>query len=207
MVSTADWTKSLNVSIEPVPAEEEEYEERYPRTAREIALRAIVLQGVVAVAGQVAPDMITEWFEEQEIWQAVSPREREFLLADSRTYKQCNQFSWQVEAEWTLLWMIGKVEALGLPDHQCDTRQLMEEIIPQLYSDIEGFVSSAELRRPGVLLAEDLRTYDLWCYALRDRRENRPFPSDLDLNVLYWRRYAFEWLDSTLSWDEIVCDA
>src|SRR5262245_40693311 len=32
-------------------------------------------------------------------------------------------------------------------------------------------------------------------------------PGDLNWNVLYERRYAFEWLDGNPAWDRVTCDA
>jgi hypothetical protein len=103
--------------------------------------------------------------------------------------------------------MIGKVESLGLPTRCCDTRRLVDEIIPALSSDISDFVGEAKLRTPGALLAEDDRTYNLWCYALAAQRKGEALPADLNLSVLRERRYAFEWMDGNQKWDEVTCDA
>jgi hypothetical protein len=84
---------------------------------------------------------------------------------------------------------------------------LVDEIIPPLGSDIEGFLASARLRPPGVLLAEDDRTYNLWCYANSAIRTGEPLPSDFNWWVLYERRYAFEWLDGMQDWDDVTCDS
>lgn len=100
-----------------------------------------------------------------------------------------------------------QVESLGLPTRTCDTRRLCDEIIPPLGLAITPFLASAELRPPGLLLAEDDRTYDLWCRAHTARRKGERFPDDLNRRVLYERRYAFEWLDGTQDWDEVTCDA
>ena len=70
-----------------------------------------------------------------------------------------------------------------------------------------GFLVSSELRPPGVLLAEDDRTYDLWCCTAAARRNREPLPPDLNWWVLYERRYAFEWLDGQQDWDDVKCDA
>jgi hypothetical protein len=55
-------------------------------------------------------------------------------------------------------------------------------------------------------LAEDDRTYNLWCYAQKAHRKGA-LPADLNWGVLYERRYAFEWLDGVEDWDEVTCDA
>jgi len=83
----------------------------------------------------------------------------------------------------------------------------VDDIIPALSSDIAPFIASVNLRPPGVLLAEDDRTYDLWCQLFATRRRGQPLPGDLNEAVLFERRYAFEWLDGTEKWDEVTCDA
>src|ERR1041385_5176153 len=192
MVSTTEWATALGHSSEDVPPAIVGYAEPYPRIGYDIGVRAIILQGVVAVGCDVDPEPIIDWFHEQKIWEAVSPKERAFLSNPTPSMQERVQCRWRQESEWTLLWMISKVEALGLPTHQCDTRRLVDEIIPPLGSDIEDFLTAAHLRPPDVLLAEDLRTYDLWCALARARRKNGPIPADLNIDVLYERRYAFE---------------
>lgn len=151
MISTLEWAKSLDISSEYNPPPLEGVTYSCPYTARDIAVRAVILQGVVAVASQVDPGPVIEWFLDQGIWEEATPREQLFLLLPSRSDDECIGYEWHVEAEWTLLWAINKVEALGLPTRKCDTRRLMEEIIPALWSDIDEFLTSAELRHPDIL--------------------------------------------------------
>jgi hypothetical protein len=193
----------------PTPPAIADYDEPCPLSAREVATRAIALQGVIAVACEVDPAAIIDWFKEQGVWDAVSPNERAFVL-DPKTARSDDvlRLRWRQEAEWTLLWVVGKVDHLGLPIRQCDTRRLVDEIIPELGSDIEPFLASATLRSPGELLSETDRHYDLWCRYIQTRRE-RPesLPSDLNVEVLYQREYAFEWLHGIEPWDDVQCDA
>src|SRR5579859_5231069 len=201
MISTLEWANSFGISGEPSPPPMVYSDDPFPHSAREIAVRAIILQGVVVVGFEVDPAPIIDWFQDQEIWYDVSPKEKAFLLNTAPSMTERNQFRWRQEAEWTLLWMISQVEALGLPTQTCDTRRLVDEIIPPLGSNIGNFLASAELRQPPILHAENERTYDLWCRAVVARRENR-LPDDLNFDVLYERRYAFEWADFTDPWDQ-----
>ena len=106
-----------------------------------------------------------------------------------------------------MLWLVGMVDSLGLPTKLCNSRRLCEDIIPPLGSDIGKFLASAKLRPPGLILAEDDRTYNMWCYAYGAYSKGQPLPKDLQWSVLYERRYAFEWLDGMQEWDEVTCDS
>jgi hypothetical protein len=206
-MTTKLWVEALKIAseadISPIP----DYSEPCARTAREVAIRALILHGVVAVAYGVEAQPIIDWFQEQGIWTDVTPKERAFILGESRSEPERLRYQWKQEAEWTLLWMIGRVDSLGLPTRCCDTRRLVDEIIPGLGDDLEGFVAGSTLRSPGAHLAEDDRTYDLWCHALQAKRRREELPEDLNMSVLYERRYAFEWMDGHQDWDDVTCDA
>jgi Domain of unknown function (DUF4272) len=207
--TTEAWARSLNISTAPTPPAVEDYDEPCHFSAREIATRVLIIHGVVAVASGVDPEPIAHWYREQGVWDQVSPQEQGFLTdPESRGPDARNSLGWQQEAEWALLWVVGKVEWLGLPNRRCDTRRIVDEIIPPLGSEIEPFLASAKLQSPGLLLAEDDRHYDLWCrYFQTHREEPHRLPCDLDTSVLYQRRYAFEWLDGIEAWDDVRCDS
>ncbi len=207
MSTTKEWAESLKVETDTALSDVPGFFKRYAHTARELAIRSVILQGVVAVAYEVDAQPIIEWFRAQSIWDAVTATERDFLSRSQHTESEQLRFRWQQEAQWTLLWMIRRVESLGLPTHFCDTRRLVDEIIPALGDDLQVFISQSELRSPGALLAEDDRTYNLWCYALAAQRRGESLPSDLNLGILCERRYAFEWMDGIQEWDEVSCDA
>jgi hypothetical protein len=207
VTSTEEWARAFGISTEPIPPEVSDHTKPCARSAREIAVRAVILQGIVAVGHGVSPEPVSEWYHEQRIWSAVSPMERAFLRNPAAMEPQRNRLCWHAEAEWTLLWAIGKVEAPGLPTQVCDSRRLVDEIIPALGDSISGFVAGAKLVHPGLLLAEDDRTYDLWCRVCAARRAGTRLPADLNYDVLRERRYAFEWLDGNQKWDEVTCDA
>jgi hypothetical protein len=207
--TTEAWALSHGISIAPILPTIADYHEPCPFTARQVATRAIILQGVSAVASNVDPVPVVEWFREQGVWESVTPKEQSLLLAPSSIAKnELIAFQWQIEAEWALLWVVGKVDVLGLPTRQCESRRLVDEIIPALGSDIAPFLASGELRSPGALLAEDDRHYDLWCRYYQDRRGGAHLlPSDLAFDVLYQRVYVFEWLHGIEAWDDVTCDA
>ncbi len=206
-MTTKQWAQAARISVEHNPPMIAGYAEPCPRSSRQIVARVVILQGVVAVAFEVEAEPVVQWLHDQGIWSQVSPGEAAFFENPAPTDRERIRFRWHQEAEWALLWAIGKVDALGLPTRGCDTRRLIDEIILPLGSEIESFVASAELRPPGLLLAEDDRTYNLWCCVAAARRKGEPLPADLNSWVLYERRYAFEWLGGLQEWDDVTCDA
>ena len=207
MSATSKWAESLRINTAEVLPPVRGYSKPYARTPRDVATRAIILQGVVAVASNVAAAPIVKWFQAEGIWHGVTSQERDVLLGAELPKANRLHWQWKQEAEWTLLWMISNVDSLGLPTRCCDTRRLVDEIIPPLGQSVQGFIAGAKLRSPGTLLAEDDRTYDLWCRALAAQRRGQAVPPDLNLAVLRERRYAFEWMDGNQDWDEVTCDA
>jgi hypothetical protein len=205
--STAAWAAALGISIAEVPPRAEASSPVSAYSAREIATRALILQGVVATASGVEAQPIIEWFQSEDLWISVSPKEREFLETHREQSTIVDGLRWRQEAEWTALWVVGMVESLGLPVRCCDTRRLVDEVMPALGTAVEPFLSRAFLRTDAELLAEDDRTYNLWCNAMAERSAGARLPPDLNLSVLYQRRYVFEWLDRLEEWDDVVCDA
>lgn len=206
--TTEQWARSLGISTATTPSALTVHDPFSPLTARQITTRALVLHGVIAAACGVKPGPIIDWYTSQGVWDAVSPNERAFLR-DPGAVREGDRlrFRWRQEAEWALLWVVEKVDHLGLPTRECDTGRLVNNIIPALGSDIEPFLSSAKLRSPGELLAEDDRHYELWCNYVRSRREQPDLlPFDLNVDVLYQREYAFEWLGGIETWDDVQCD-
>lgn len=67
MLSTKVWAQSLGISVQATPPAVEGYSKRCPRSAREVAVRAVILQGIVAVACEVEAEPIILWFQEQRI--------------------------------------------------------------------------------------------------------------------------------------------
>src|SRR5947209_2383295 len=78
--TTEEWARSHGISTAPAPPAVAGYDEPCPFTARQIATRAVILQGVVAVASGVDPEPVVEWYQEQGVWDQVSPEEQKFLL-------------------------------------------------------------------------------------------------------------------------------
>ncbi|MFN7735763.1 MAG: DUF4272 domain-containing protein [Pirellula sp.] len=205
MTNTKQWAASHGLCVDDIVPPVDDYSEPHKRTAEDVAIRSIILHCVAAVGYGVDPQPVIAWLKEQSIWGKVSRNEKVFLCAEDTSDKERSDARWRQEAQWALLWAIGKVEPLGLPTQTCDTARLVDEIMPALGESIDQFVSSAVLRPPAVVLGEDDRTYNLHCYARKAYRDGS-MPDDLVYDVLFQRHYAFEWLSGDEDWDDMTAD-
>ena len=205
MRTTKEWALSHGLCVADNVPPVDNYSEPHRRTSSEVAARTIVLHCVAAVGYGVDQQPIIDWLKSQLLWDAVSPIERNFLCSENLSDDDRNKARWRQESQWALLWAIGKVAALGLPTKACDTRQLIDEIMPALGDPVDSFVSSAKLRSPAQVLGEDDRVYQLHCYARRSFRDGTT-PDDLVYDVLFQRHYAFEWLSGDDDWDDVTTD-
>jgi hypothetical protein len=208
MIKTKEWAESHGILTEDILAPVKDYDEPYKRTAREIAVRTVIIHAAVAAAYGIERQNIIEWLKDQNLWSEVSPDEQAFLFSNKpRRLSEGDRINaqWLQEAQWTLLWTIKKVESLGLPTKTCDTIKIVDDIMPVLGDKIEPFISSAELRPIPELRAEDERINMLYHHvqqaSLRDE-----IPDDLIFGVLSQRKYAFEWLRSGNNWDDVNID-
>ena len=204
-MKTSEWAAAHGICVEDVVPSAPVLEELGRRAADEVAKRALVLHGVVAVAYGVEVEPVVNWFKQEKIWPHVSPKETLFLDGRKPTDEEIGSARWRQEAQWALLWAIGKVDFLGLPIGTCDTAKLVDKIMPALGESVVGFVKSAKMRSPEELLAEDDRVYNLHCLAVKAYWEGK-MPEDLVYGVLFQRRYALEWLGGDEGWDEVETD-
>jgi hypothetical protein len=178
-----------------------------PRTADEIARRALVLHCVIAASQGVSRDDITEWLKDEGLWEAASPLEQRFLLNSNPTEKETSNAMWRVEAQVALLWAIRKISSLGSLSEQCDTGPMVDAI-PELFSSTKEFIGSAVLRKPDEISEEYEKVYDSHCEARYAVRRNIPIPDSIKLGIVQERHYAFNWLTGYCGqdWDEITTD-
>ena len=65
--TTEEWAQAHGVPLEETPPVIANDTEPCPRSAREIATRVVILQGVVAVACGVDSEPVVEWLREQGV--------------------------------------------------------------------------------------------------------------------------------------------
>jgi hypothetical protein len=201
---------------------QDEYVEQI-RSADEVARRCVVLYALLAAGHHEPQGQLVEWLRREGVWEAVSPKESEFLLCESPTEKQRFQGQWRAEALFPLLWALGQIGELPSPQKICDV-QLMRRVLPPLLGSVAAFISSAKLRSDAEIHTAHEEIYQIH-WRVRDfRRRNEPTsPGKLprmpiaecdppaasyDAGVVQERHYALNWLIGYCGqdWDDITTD-
>jgi hypothetical protein len=140
------------------------------------------------------------------LWDSVSQKEKEFLENVNPSERDVFDASWRAESLWALLWSLGKIEKLELPEDVCDT-QLIQEIMPEPESSCEEFINQAVLRSPTEILDATDLTYRIHWAAVDARLNNQEIPGEFDMGIIYERHYALNWLTwYAEGWDDITTD-
>lgn len=177
-----------------------------PRTAEEVARRALVLSAVITVAYGASTRGILDWLVKEGLQDEISAREKEFLCGRVSEQDRID-LTWRVEALQVLLWCINKVDSLSHISSQCDTELMKPAIVFPPESTAE-FVSSSTLRDEEEIYYEYEKSYQAH-WAIRDAQiYDKEMPDGVDPGVAYERHYAFNWVLGYMgqAWDEITTD-
>lgn len=167
-----------------------------PRTAVEIARRALVLHCVISAAFDYDRYELQSWLSEESLTDEISPQEAAFLSNSTPSELDVRKFRWRPEAQVVLLWSILKVDALPEPN-QPAVYDILFESIP-MFKSTKLFIETARMRDDQeILLAED-RIYDIHCDIRSAYRNRRPLPQ-VEHGVIYQRQYAFDWMRVTMA--------
>lgn len=202
MIDTKTWAESHNIDIQDIPSPVEDYTEPYKKTAGEVASRIIILYGIIAAGHGYDREAIRQWLVEQNIWNQASPNEQQFLLSPRIPKEDNSGTRWLQESQYALLWAIQKVDHLGLPTETCDSIKLIDDIMPEFGGDVESFISTAELRPPMEIRAEEERNRRIYYYSQQEGKEDE-VPGDLIYGVLFQRYYSLSWLNTDSGWDDV----
>jgi hypothetical protein len=133
---------------------------------------------------------------------ALSAKERSFFEDAAPERQAVVQHVWRYESLAALLWSLGALPDLPLPDALCDVPPLANIMFAEHGA---GLAARARLRPPGEILdATDLHLRLHW--ATTDARvRNAPAPAALEPGVVFERHYALNWLTGfqRAAWDDV----
>jgi hypothetical protein len=100
-----------------------------------------------------------------ELWDEVSPKEKQFLACDRPDKAESQKLVWRLESMWVLLWAIQRIEDLDWPTDMCDVPivvDLVKSILKQ-----PNLIKDAKIRSKAEILdAQSLTMLIHW--AIRD---------------------------------------
>lgn len=177
------------------------------RSAREVAVRVLALFSVVGTALGAPRSEVVPWLKAEQLWEELSPLERDFLSDEDSSERTRINYSWHSERLMVLLWALGKVPTLPAPSMQCDT-QLFQELLPP-YADefAASFIESANLRSDKELLLKADELLDQHWKA-RDASLKGKRLAEIDIEIVQERHHAINWLIGYdgLPWDRVTTD-
>lgn len=176
-----------------------------PRSAVEIAKRAIGLHCVIAASHDVSKADLCEWLKSEGLYKELSARERRFLETQESAPREISQAAWRVEAQVALLWAIQKISDLDPLTATCKTARLVDAL-PPLFAATADFIESATLRQEAEIEAQYEFIYDTHCEVRT--AQNTGVPTNVNLRVVQERHYAMNWITGYCgqAWDEITTD-
>lgn len=198
----------------------EDQSEVVGQSHQDVARRALILFAVELQAEGVSRDETHSILDTLELWEFVSPKEKEFLFNENPDPLESQKLVWRLESIWVLMWALGYIEELGWPSGMCDVPKLVGLLEPHEKST--EFITKAALRSISDLLdAQDLTMRIHW--AIRDAYLHHQgiIPEDLDWSgksnsvlvtesavtgVIEQRHYVLNWLLNFLSpedWDSV----
>lgn len=179
-----------------------------PRTAIEIARRVIVLHCVIAAAHGVSKQDITEWLNEERLWDELTPHELKFMKQEKLFNQQDRwRLTWFAESQLVLLWSIGKLNEIPSPTKKCDTK-IVVDAMPGLFEETLPFINSAIRRSDEDIENAEENIYDIHCRVGQAIRKGEETPEGYDSDVVYFRHYGLAWVTGYLnqSWDQVTPD-
>jgi hypothetical protein len=176
------------------------------RKARDVAKRCLALNAVCAAGFGIDRTAIVSWLQDEALWASLSETERAFLESASPTQPETVQATWRVEYLWILLWSLGQLEQLDLPNETCDVDFVVDSL-PGLGQSTAEFVREARLIALTTILDEADLIYRIH-WAVRDAQLNqRQTPANLNAEVVQERHHTLNWLIGTdEDWEDVSTD-
>lgn len=187
---------------------DQEYVADDSRSPTEVAYRALALMSVIAVALGAERAEILDWLKQHDLWQKLAPSEAEFLDTSDPSQQQIINASWLCERLIVIVWALGALEQLPLPDEPCDTAGFLTILPPYAPIGVSDFVTSAQLRHPSTLIEMAGEMQSLHWEARNAMLKGLNTSLSIDIEIIQERHHAINWLIGYdgLDWDEVTTD-
>jgi len=171
------------------------------RTLKAIIDRAYALL-IIAVKGEgIEQAHLIKAVEAKKI-NAFSPRETIIYQADSLNDQDKAYATWRYESLYTILWALGKMDALKYPSDICDVQAVVGQIFNSSRAEFEA---SVQLREKSEILDELDKIYRMNWACVDARINGQTVSGNLNGSIVYERHYLLNWLTNhqNQAWDDV----
>lgn len=201
--------------IDWLPVIDAEEEGEGPRSAQEIARRAVACLLAIQVACDICEENDVEYsreffeqkLENYDVKDELTEKER-IIFNGEPTQQDAINMAWKYEAYWVLLWALGIVEELSFPDDTCDCEFAIEAV--DSFDNMDSFMEQVTLRDWEEILQEADLIYRYDWAVVQARVDKKPAPAGMDSGVVFERHWAFNWLlgknGDNENWDDVSTD-
>jgi hypothetical protein len=194
----------------PVLERQQNKEEIYPevelRAKNSIAIRAIILNGLVHVTNNlIDADTLIRYLKKYSLWGNVSAQEKKFLQNHNPTAEEINSLSWRIECLNVILWSLNKIDSMPAPSERCGYEIL--DAIPSFTEDPTYWIDKSTLRSDKEISSLSKLTYEIHWNVRNAESKDLPIPKNYHPLIVEERHYALNWITLyAKNWDDITTD-
>ena len=187
--------------------DESQYTFVHPAQAAE---RLLILLGVAYAAYNFGEsEKVMNWLKNENIWQAVSEKEKDFFRNPDPEEQEKQSLSWRFESAYILAWCIKKVSSPADPGTECKEDQVNEFLkhVPPVGSSAEGFFTTLKYIPLSDIHDEFLFYKIATAYFENIRLKDKENTSQVNIKSCFERYAALSWLESSgtgSDWDAIT---
>jgi hypothetical protein len=192
-------------------------EEITVREGPKVARRILVLWVVVRRAEGATRKECLKFLEDFQLWEEVSPKEREFLISEQPNKDKSQKLVWRLESIWVLLWAINLIKELDWPSGMCEV-PILVDLVKSIIENPNSIHNARVRSKTEILDAESLTLLIHW--AITDAwLHNQGVPYRLDwteegglpaqycpaVGVVEQRHHTLNWLTCLdgAEWDDV----
>jgi hypothetical protein len=163
------------------------------RSAQEVAERILILTYLSCIATDPSLQQhVMTFLINEGLWDKASQEEKALFHKTPFSEDDLTVIMWRAESIWLLLWVIGKVDELHLPEKEVS----LQDIFPNLPGFLEPtweFINESTMRSVSEILDQNDFTFRLnWALQKTDALDSGT--SMLNLHVTHERFLALDWM-------------
>jgi hypothetical protein len=185
-----------------------EFDDQTFATPFETGCRMIILLAVAATASDLNNrQVISDWLSRENIWEYVSPNEKELFEGNVSDPQKLIDFSWQIECAYILGWTLNLTQDRPIPTEIVSEKNLDDFVnrVPAYSDHLNDFLSSLNYRETTEIFDENL-FYELATTYFRDLLFNgQKDASDINRQVSFLRHWTLNWVRRFMGirdWDD-----